>query len=84
MTQPDTNERRNRAMKAAEMRAAQMAIARSPEARAILTDAMEGLQLASAVLDAWEGADAPCRALVRRYAPVLGAALDALETGPRS
>jgi hypothetical protein len=74
--------RRNPSMKAAQMRAAQRAIAMAPEVREVLTDAMEGLALAAAVLDAWEGADAPTRALVRRYAPALGLALDKLEAGP--
>jgi hypothetical protein len=73
---------RNPSMQAAEMRAAQMAIAQVPGLRTIMNDAMAALTLSAEVLDAWGAADAPTRALVRRYAPALGAKLDALEAGP--
>lgn len=68
---------------AAQLRAARMMVAQAPEVRQILTDAMEGLELAAAVLDAWEATDEPGRHLLRRYLPKLGAALDALERGPQ-
>lgn len=77
------NDRRNPSMTSAQMRAAQMAIAKAPEVRQVLTEAMEGLELAAHVLDAWEATDEPGRHLLRRYLPKLGAALDALEAGPQ-
>lgn len=80
-----TNERtpEGQAMNLAHLRAAQMAIAKAPEVRQILTEAMEGLELAAGVLDAWEATDEPGRNIVRRYLPKLGATLDALERGPQ-
>lgn len=76
--------RRNPPMKAAQMRAAQRAIAMAPEVRQVLTDALEGLSLVAPVLDAWEAADEPTRQVVRDFAPALGLALDKLEAGPES
>lgn len=80
-----TNERtpEGQAMTSARVRAAQMAIAKAPEVRKVMEEAMAGLELAAGVLDAWEATDEPGRNIVRRYLPKLGATLDALERGPQ-
>lgn len=69
---------RNPSSPAAQMR---LATARDQLVRD-LPDIAAALTLAAGVLDAWSAADAPTRALVRRYVPALGDALDALALGP--
>jgi hypothetical protein len=69
-------------LSAAEMRAAQRAIAASPALTELMVDAQAALTLSADVLEAWISVDRPTQALVRRYAPALGTALDALKKGP--